>query len=483
MTTLPTDIKGLQDLILLLLSDLQTVKGELSLVKSANAALQSENADLKSQLGLSSRNSHKPPTSDGLNKPPTMPRGKGGQVGGQRGHKGSHLKMVQSAEQIDTVVPYYPLSCGLCGQTLATAACELSARRQVFDLPQPKLSITEHQVFGCRCGKCGYRTLATFPQGVNAPVQYGSGAKAFATLLNQHYLLPFAKVSDLFDTLFGQPFNVSTLQSSNVAIYEALETTESAIQAAIVASPVAHFDETGLHINGTLNWLHVAATEQQTYYFAHAKRGTPALIDTPSVLRLFKGIAVHDCWSSYFKFDKCQHALCNAHLLRELQAAFERGYTWAKSLQDQFKELLQLKQTDQLTPKIGKEKREKLKDQLLIIQKDLVSSEELSDNKSKILQKTKALIDRLNKHLDKFLAFALNPDVPFTNNLAERDIRMVKLKAKISGGFRTEKGAYVFARIKGVIATARKQNKNVLQVLTNAYKYQDGKIDYLVKGS
>lgn len=459
MTNLPTDIIGLQNLVMSLIAELQTVKEELSFVKS-------ENADLKSQLGLNSTNSHKPPTSDGLIKPPLMPRPKGGKVGGQPGHKGRHLKMVSDANQIDKVIPYLPQTCGLCGQTLGARTCQLSERRQVFDLPEPKLFVTEHQVFGCTCGKCGYRTLAKFPQGVTAPVQYGSGAKAFATLLNQHYLLPFAKVSDLFDTLFGQPFNVSTLQSSNEAVYAALETTETAIKAAIIDSPVAHFDETGLHINGKLNWLHVAATEQHTYYFAHAKRGTPALQDIPSVLPHFKGTAVHDCWSSYFKFDNCQHALCNAHLMRELQAAVERGYTWATNLQNQFKELLELKNKDKLTPKIVKKYRKNIKFHLKIIQKGLAQSD---DPNTKIVQKTKALINRLKQHLEKFLAFAENPQVPFTNNLAERDIRMVKLKTKISGGFRTEKGAYIFARIKSVIATARKQNINVFQVLIAAF--------------
>jgi len=166
--------------------------------------------------------------------------------------------------------------------------------------------------------------------------------------------------------------------------------------------------------------------------------------------------------------------LCNAHLLRELQAAFERGYTWAKNLQDQFKELLHLKQTDQLNPKIVKKRRQKLKYQLQTIQKDLEQA--ATDSTSKIVRKTKALINRLGQHLDKFLAFVHKPDVPFTNNLAERDIRMVKLKTKISGGFRTDKGARIFARIKGVIATARKQNKNVFQILKNALDIQNGQI-------
>jgi transposase len=457
MASLPTDIDGLTLLVSRLLSDLESLRCEVT-------RLQTENAALRSQLGLNSHNSHKPPSSDGLRSPTPVPRGKGDKVGGQKGHDGKTLKMV-AASSIDTVFRHYPASCASCGTPLSSDRGKLSERRQIFDLPAPRLSVMEHQVFKCCCGKCGYESLGTFPKGVNAPVQYGSGAKAFASLLNQHYLLPFAKVSDLFDTLFGQPFNVSTLQSSNEQLYEALETTEWGIKTAIENSAVAHFDETGLHIGGKLNWLHVAATEHYTYYFAHAKRGTPALEDTPSVLPHFKGRAMHDCWSSYFKFDQCTHGLCNSHLMRELQAAFERGYAWAKALQDQFKELLKLKKDQQLTPKIVKKRRKKLKYQLKNIQKHLNDN---ADDKSKIVQKTKALINRLRQHLDKFLAFAEFEEVPFTNNLAERDIRMVKLKAKISGGFRTEKGAKTFARIKGVIATARKQGKNVFQILKAA---------------
>ena len=469
MLNLPTDISGLKTLVAELIAELSAVKSELLLANSENSTLRLTIVDLQSQLGLNSRNSSKPPTSDGLSKPTAVARGKGGKVGGQKGHKGRTLRMVAS-ESADSLQFHYPACCVHCGTSVAASECTLSERRQVFDLPPPKLFVSEHQVFGCTCGKCGHRSLAPFPKGVSAPVQYGSGAKAFASLLNQHYLLPFAKVSDLFDTLFGQPFNVSTLQSSNTALYAALETTEEGIKTAIINSEVAHFDETGLHINGKLNWLHVASTQEQTYYFAHAKRGTPALQDTPSVLPHFKGTAVHDCWSSYFTFDNCQHALCNAHLMRELQAALERGYTWAKTLQDHFKELLHLKQTDQLRSKLFKKYRKKIKNSLETIQKDL---EQAADQSCKIAQKTRALVKRLRQHLGKFLAFAKNQAIPFTNNLAERDIRMVKLKAKISGGFRTQEGARSFARIKGVIATARKQEKNVFQILKNALEIND----------
>lgn len=474
MSDLSNEISFLRDLLSVLTAELSAVKIELSAVKHELSLVKLENLDLKNQLGLNSSNSHKPPSSDSPSIPPKIPqvaRGKGGKVGGQKGHKGNNLKMV-SADQLDHILEHTPTVCNGCGTPLCSTNRKLSESRQVFELPAPKLVITEHRAFRCQCGKCGYSNLADFPVGVNSTVQYGSGAKAFATLLNQHFLLPFAKVSEFYKLLFGQSFNVSTLQSSNESIYAGLETTESAIKKAIESSEVAHFDETGLHINGKLNWLHVASTPQYTYYFSHARRGTPALADTPSVLPNFKGIAIHDCWSSYFKFDKCQHALCNAHLLRELQAALENGYTWAAALQERFKKLLHLKETAELTSQIFKEQRKKLDRQLQNIQDEL---EAVKEKGTKVFKKTKALIARMRQHLDKFLAFAKHQNVPFTNNLAERDIRMVKLKIKISGGFRTEKGAAIFARIRGVISTARKLNKNVLQILKNAIQKQTQK--------
>ena len=426
--------------------------------------LQHKIESLESGIVVNSQNSHRPPSSDGLTKKPSIERPKGGKVGGQKGHSGKNLKMVTHPDRIEQ---HFPLTCEACGLSLSATEMVMYERRQVFELPVPRLIVTENQAFSCRCG-CGKRNLGQFPIGVTAPVQYGHQAKTFASLLNQQYLLPFKKVSLLFEDLFNQPINVSTVTNSNKALYDELEVPEQAIKTAIEKSQVAHFDETGVHINSRLNWLHVACTDKLTYYFVHAKRGTPALMDTPSVLRNFKGRAIHDCWSSYFKLTDCLHGLCNAHLLRELQAATERGFDWALTLKNQFKELLQLKNKNQLTKKHFKKAQKKIKQLLLENQNQLQTLSSLT----KAQQKTLALVKRIRAHLKEFLAFAKHKNVPFTNNQAESDIRMVKLKAKISGGFRTPIGAQIFARIRGYISTLKKQNINVFQQLANVLSHK-----------
>ena len=447
-----------------------TIEGCHTVIKemySLIQLLQDKVEVLEGRVNQTSENSHRPPSSDGLSKPPTVERPKGGKVGGQKGHSGKTLKMVSNPDHIEQ---HFPQTCERCGIDLSGSPMVFYERRQVFDLPTPRLIVTENQAFSCTCG-CGKRNLAAFPIDVNAPVQYGHQAKAFASLLNQQYLLPFEKVSDLFDDLFddlfSQPINVSTIMSSNKALYDALEVPEQEIKQAIETSKVAHFDETGVHINGHLHWLHVACTDKLTYYFVHAKRGTPALIDTPSVLCNFKGRAIHDCWSSYFKFDNCLHGLCNAHLLRELQGATEKGFDWALKIQNHLKELLELKNKNQLTAKRYKKTKTRIKNLLNTILKN--NQKQLDDLivLSKTQQKMMALVKRMKAHLKEFLAFAKHKKVPFSNNQAERDIRMVKLKAKISGGFRTAFGAHTFARIRGYISTLKKQNINIFQQLAN----------------
>ncbi len=448
-----------------------TIEGCHSLIKELYnivLVLQQKVEVLEGRVNQTSVNSHRPPSSDGLSKPPTVHRPKVGKVGGQKGHSGKTLKMVSNPDHIEQ---HRPHTCQRCGNDLKDLPMSVYERRQVFELPTPRLVVTENQAFSCTCG-CGIRNLAPFPSSVNAPVQYGHQAKAFASLLNQQYLMPFEKVSDLFEDLFSQPINGSTVISGNKALYDALEVPEQEIKKAIEQSEVAHFDETGIHINSHLHWLHVACTDKLTYYFVHAKRGTPALVDTPSVLCHFKGRAIHDCWTSYFKFDNCSHGLCNAHLMRELQAAAENGFLWAITLQNYLKELLELKYQNLLTTKFYKKSRKKIE---RVLDKILKKRQKQLDDLipiSKTQQKVFALVKRMKVHLSEFLAFAEHQKIPFSNNQAERDIRMVKLKAKISGGFRTPDGAHIFARIRGYISTLKKQNINIFQQLANVLSHK-----------
>lgn len=452
--TIPSDISSLQSLVKELLTKVESLENEVIVLRSENTAL-------KGQISQNSSNSHRPPSSDGLTKKPAFARPKGGKIGGQKGHDGKTLKMVITP---DIVQSHQPDICTRCGASLLdkpNVDMKVYERRQVFDIPEPKLIVTEHRAFSCTCG-CGQRNWGDFPASVQAPVQYGIGALGFASLLNQRYLLPLGQVSHLFEDLFNQPINESTILSANKRLYESLEVPEQAIKQALIQSKVVHFDETGARTAGQLNWLHTASNAQFTYYFHHAKRGILALMDTPSVLPHFKGYAVHDCWASYFKFENCFHVLCNAHLFRELQAAYERGFIWAADIKKRLKQLYDL--PIHLKILHFHDSKKQLKKQLKTIEKELSSLECRTPQQ----QKSFALVKRIKKHLKSFLAFAKDPDLPFTNNQAERDIRMVKLKIKISGSFRTLQGIQHFARIRGYISTCRKQGINVFKSILNA---------------
>ena len=456
------DIRNLDSKIEVILHRLAHVESENAKLRAENAILRSENTLLRSQLGQNSLNSHKPPASDGLTKRPAIPRLRGGQTGGQIGHDGQTLKM---SSRIDETVIHKATTCKRCGTSLTHQQFILCEKRQVFDIPEPKLIVTQHEQYRCQCA-CGCQNWGVFPDSVSAPIQYGSHARTFASLLNQQYLLPLNQVSSIFDDLYGQPINESTIISNNRQLYALLEQPEQLIKSALITSKVVHFDETGARTAGKLNWLHSASSKDYTYYFHHAKRGYLAMIDTPSVLPHFRGYAVHDCWASYFKFDACQHVLCNSHLFRELQATTERGFEWAQSIKqlifdlyDQYKkhpEHIVCREHYQKTKAI-------IKGQLKIIEAQLSAI----TMRNQIQQKALALVKRIRKHLKSFLFFAEDPDLPFTNNLAERDIRMVKLKIKISGAFRTVEGIQIFARLRGFISTCKKQNINVFQSIRN----------------
>lgn len=459
------DIKNLESRIEVIILRLTHVESENSELRAENAILRSENTFLRSQLGQNSSNSHKPPASDGLTKRPAIPRQKGGKTGGQLGHDGHTLKM---SSQIDETIIHKPISCQRCGTLLTHQLFTLCEKRQVFEIPEPKLIVTQHEQYRCQCA-CGCQNWGVFPASVSAPIQYGSNARTFASLLNQQYLLPLNQVSSIFDDLYGQPINESTIISHNRHLYALLEQPEQLIKSALITSKVVHFDETGARTAGKLNWLHSASNEHYTYYFHHAKRGYLAMIDTPSVLPHFRGYAVHDCWASYFKFDACRHVLCNSHLFRELQATVERGFEWAQSIKQLIFELYDKykKQTEHIVCREQYQKtKATIKGQLKIVEAELSAI----IMRNQIQQKALALVKRIRKHLKSFLFFAKDPDLPFTNNLAERDIRMVKLKIKISGAFRTVEGIQIFARLRGFISTCKKQNINVFQSIRNIIK-------------
>jgi transposase len=458
---LSNDISALKDLVSVLLRRIEVLESE-------NAALWAENAELRSRLNLNSKNSHKPPSSDGLSKKPGLPKGPAKKSGGQFGHKGRTLKMV---EQADNFVLHHALSCTCCARVFSASdvVC-VEQRRQVFDIPAPRMEVTEHQSGVIPC--CGRLHVGSFPPEVGQPVQYGSRIKALSVLLNNDYKIPLQKIERLMGDLWGCTFNESTALTANTDLYEALHPAEEQIKEAVWASEVAHFDETGMRVEKKLHWFHVASTVLFTYLFVHQKRGREALESDASLLKDFTNRAVHDCWASYFDFDRCKHALCGAHLLRELTNLTENGSKWASQMHRfllklyvasqkgtqpvadppnwlrEFEQICQSADREEPPPKQGKRGKPKN-------------------------SKGPNLLNRLVKHRDEWLVFAFEQNVPFTNNLAERDIRCLKTKQKVATNFQTFKGAQHYARIQSFTSTLRKHSMNVFQNLVNALDRKD----------
>jgi transposase len=455
--TLSDDIKVLKDLVMALLAKVEALESE-------NAALRVENADLRSRLNLNSKNSHKPPSSDGLSKKPGLPKEPPKKSGGQFGHKGKTLKMVDTP---DIVLVYHVPSCPCCSKVFSPAdVVEVVQKRQVFDIPAPIMEVTEHQLGVVVC--CGRQHLGSFPPQVGQPVQYGSRIKALSVLLNNDYKLPLEKIEQLMGDLWGCSFNQSTAVTANAGIYQVLEPIEAQIKAAILASPVAHFDETGMRVEKSLHWFHVTSTSWFTYLFVHKKRGRQALDSAHSLLKDFENRAVHDCWESYFGYKQCQHALCGAHLLRELTHLMENGSKWAAQMR-QF--MLDLYRNSQKATLILADRQTWEREFKHICQ--MADREEPPPQKGKKGKpknsKGRNLLNRLTDHQHEWLAFAFVEDVPFSNNQAERDIRPLKTKQKVATSFQTFKGAQHYALVQSFTSSLRKHSMNVFQNLINAF--------------
>jgi transposase len=424
--------------------------------------LETENEVLRGRLGLHSKNSHKPPSSEGYGKKPAISQTKGGKQGGQIGHEGKSLEMVS---QPDELVIHHVESCRCCGRKISMEDVKrILYRRQEFDIPLPKLRVIEHRLGEIRC--CNEIQLGIFPSNIKGAVQYGTRIKALSVLLNTEYRMPFEKINQLFGDLWETSFNESTATSANEEVYDSLEVVENAIKSGILCSKVAHFDESGMRVEGKLHWFHVACTSMLCYLYVHANRGKKALEDTQSVLKDFTNWAIHDCWSSYFDYHDCQHALCNAHLLRELTALKEKDSLWANQMHDL---LMDLYKTTKKGTEILKNKTEWLQKYNFILQQ--ADKEEPPPIKNKRGKPTNSkgrnLMNRLVIHQTAVLAFAFDVNIPFTNNQAERDIRHVKVKQKVAMSFRTFKGAQIYARIQGFVTTTKKQGQNTFNQLCN----------------
>lgn len=434
--------------------------------------------ELSEQLKQNSRNSNWPSSRDKSRRKTKSLRPKTERkAGGQEGHEGHTLAF---NPEPDVIEKHRASECAHCQTPLAEeiAASEV-AKRQVLDLPPLRYITTEHQVETVLCPSCGEATSGEFPAGVTNPVQYGSQVKRMAVYLRTEQFIPYERERQMLADVFELPVSAGSLQNFEETAAVTVEPATKAIKEAVIEAEVGHADETGFYINGQRHWLHTVSTKELTYYEPHAKRGKKAT-DEIGILPQFRGTLVHDAWATYFKYQLLLHALCNAHHLRDLTAIVENDQQqWAVLM---IVCLLAAKQLVAEAKQAGEtelpvdclERIHQLYDAIvwLGLEENPLPLSCSPPGKRGRRKKTKArnLVERFDQHKAAILRFVHDFKVPFDNNLAEQDIRMMKVQQKISGCFRSWEGAQQFCRLRGYISTIRKQGLNVWEALGSLFE-------------
>jgi transposase len=434
--------------------------------------------ELERQKRKDSHNSSKPPSSDGL-KHRVDPRHKSEKPsGGQPGHAGHTLVQVAKA---DEVIIHRPAHCEVCRCELGTVAGQMQERRQIHEVPTLRLLVTEHQVQAICCPLCAHLTVAHFPAGVDAPAQYGPQMQALAVYLSQYQLLPMERIGELLQDLFGCSLSEGTLCTWILSAAHTLGPTMQTIKDCLLRQKVDHVDETGGRVKGLLHWFHVNATQWLTLYGCSRQRGKLG-IDAQGILPTYTGRAIHDRWSSYDHYP-CAHSLCGAHLLRDcLGIAEQEQQSWAQAM---YEVLLRMREaTERWRARGASTLPQAERDALLlqyfeVLQQGFAAQRALSPPATAPPRKSagkakqspaKNLLDALLKRAEQVLAFLDDLSVPFTNNQAERDLRMIKVQQKISGTFRSSQGATAFCVIRSYLSTMRKQGYPLLATMTAVFQ-------------
>lgn len=454
------------------LGEEETVAFIRNLLQAYNA-LEERIQKLEDQAAKNSGNSGKPPSSDGLRKKnKSLRHTSGKKSGGQQGHPGSTLKAVKQPTHFES----HPVtSCEHCHANLENVEAKQVEKRQVFDVPPSQIEVTEHIAEIKECPTCHQTTTGAFPPGVSQPVQYGERIKAQMVYFNQQHHIPLERTAEIIEDLYGQSISEGTIVEACNQMSQQVEPVVEAIKAEMQETvETAHFDETGGRVKGKLWWFHVVCTAMLTFYAIHAKRGSKALNEI-DIFPGFKGVAMHDGYCSYFQYDEVRNALCNAHHLRDLVFIAEQyQQSWASDMQGL---LLEIKKAVEASPP---EQRSLPSEQIAdfgarydaIVEAGLQANPlaepdaTLTRKRGKTKQHpARNLATHFRLRKQETLAFMVDFKVPFDNNQAERDLRMIKLKQKVSGCFRSENGAKVFCNIRSYISTSRKNGQKLLDVL------------------
>jgi transposase len=436
--------------------------------------------ELQAKAAKNSRNSGKPPSSDGYgkaNKTESLRKKGERSNGGQPGHAGSTLNAVENPDHTET---HDPAQCKSCHTSLEDVEVSGLEERQVFDIPAIRIEVTAHRATVKRCPCCGTENVGDFPETVTQSVQYGHDVKTWAAYFSNQHFIPVERTAQIFRDLLGHAPSEATLLKASQELERLIEPARQAVKAQLQQADVLHVDETGLRVQGKLHWLHSASTDKLTDYTVHGKRGKEAMTEA-GILEDFTGKMVHDHWKVYFTFDQSEHALCNAHHLRELTYIEKQyGQPWAANMAAL---LLDIKEQVEKTA-IDSDYLPIAQIQLYEQRYDTLVAQGLKDNPYSVAdnkdgeakkrgrpKQTPAynLLIRFKDFKPETLAFMYDFRVPFDNNQAERDIRMVKVKQKVSGGFRTFEGAQRFGSIRGYISTVRKNSVCVFEAIKSAF--------------
>ena len=463
------------DKLIELIESLIKEVNQLKELKEENRILKEENQKLKAQLGLNSSNSSKPPSTDGFKKKPknnSLREKTDKTSGGQTNHKGHTLEKVDTP---DFTVDIKDDICPCCSSNLQEIFPVNITTRQVFDIPLPKIQVTEYKAYHKVCPHCNTKNNPIFPNNVTQPVSYGSNIQSLVTYLSIQNHIPYNRISSLVSDLFNCNLSEGTIFNILNRAYDSLETTETEIKNRLLQSPQIHADETGFYVGNLRQWLFSYSNSDYTFYDFHEKRGKEAM-DFIGFMGKYRGIVTHDCWKTYEAYENCLHSFCNAHFLRELNGIMETTeFKFPKEIKESLLSMKKLVDTGNI---ISKEVKDSMISQYYSkLHKGF--EEELKTNPPNLKKSgkqgrkkqspAKNLLLRLSK-IPEVLGFFIKPDlIPFDNNLAERDIRMVKVKQKVSGLHRSTKGAKQFCRIRGYISTIVKNNINIWEAITSIF--------------